>query len=329
MLRAMLNQNAELLIVRETHYFDDLRPRLGEGARHPLGNEDRERCERYFQRLGEGPYGQSPGSAPSVIQLEALRRDADRLGGSGDAYFEAFCKGRAATEGKVRWGEKTPRHIFRIPDLMSVFPDARVICLVRDPRAVAASYRNWKRNEPSEQELATSAADRRRIQRSYNAVLHALLWRSSMAAAVRAHDTYGDASVRLQPYEQLVSEPDDSLRGLAEWLGLEYDPAMLDIPIVHSSYGLKGEGTSTAPIDRWQQKLPAAEIAVIQRCCGGFMAAFGYELVETNVRTMSLVRTWLSGPAAFLRAVTANHNRIAHLPDYLARRIGLSSSRAA
>ena len=256
MLRAMLNQQRELLIVRETHYFDDLRPRLGERARNPLGSEDRERCERYFRTLGEGPYGQSPGSAPSVIHLEELRHEADRLGGSGDAYFEAFCKGRAALQGKVRWGEKTPRHIFRIPDLLSVFPDARVICLVRDPRAVAASYRNWKRNEPSAQELETTAADRRRIQRSYNVVLHALLWRSSMAAAVRAHDTYGDASIKLQRYEQLVSEPEESLRGITEWLGLEYDEAMLDIPIVHSSYGLKGEGASTAPIDRWQQKLP-------------------------------------------------------------------------
>ena len=200
--------------------------------------------------------------------------------GVGRCVFRGVLYRPRGVTGESTLGGKDAERHFRIPDLLSVFPDARIICLVRDPRAVAASYRDWKRNEPSEEELEAGSADRQRIQRSYNVVLHALIWRSSIAAAVRALHAYGDGSIRLQRYEELVSEPEESLRAVAGWLDLEYDDAMLDVPVVHSSYGLQGEGASTAPIGRWQQKLPPAEIAVIQSCCRRLMNLFGYEAVE-------------------------------------------------
>jgi hypothetical protein len=326
MLREMLNQHPELWITRETHYFDDLRPRLRERARHTLSVEDRERCEAYFQRLGIGPYGRSTGSGVDATSLEELRNGASKLGGSADAYFEAYCTGRAALQEKPRWGEKTPRHVYRIADLKAAFPDARIICLVRDPRAVAASYRNWKRNDPSREEIQTAAADRRRIQRSYNVVLHALLWRSAMVAAVRALEEYGRESVRLQQYERLVSEPQKSLRALSGWLRLDYVDAMVDVPVIHSSYGLQGQGVTTAVIDRWQHKLPATEVAVIQSSCRRLMNRFGYTPVETDASAASVARMWLTGPAAAVRAAGANHARIARLPDYVARRVGLHAT---
>jgi hypothetical protein len=221
MLREMLNRHHALWIARETHYFDDLRPRLGARASLPLDRDDREQCERYFLALGHGAYGQSFDLAQSAIDIEELRAEATRRGGSADAYFQAFCAGRAANQGKSQWGEKTPRHVFRIAELFSVFPEARIICLVRDPRAVAASYRDWKHGEPLADELEAGAADRRRIQRSYNVVVHALLWRSAMTAAREAHNAYGSTRIRLQRYEDLVGRPEEALRSLADWLGLE------------------------------------------------------------------------------------------------------------
>jgi len=61
------------------------------------------------------------------------------------------------------------------------------------------------------------------------------------------------------------------------------------------------------------------------------MEVFGYTPIDTDARAPSLVRAWLSGPAALARAGVANHDRIGDLPEYLARRSGLqriSRSRA-
>ncbi|HYX76361.1 MAG TPA: sulfotransferase [Gaiellaceae bacterium] len=138
--RALLNAHSGLWIAAETHYFDDLRPRLPAGR---LEGEARERCERWFLALSHRAFGQEGDPERSSVDPAELRTLAGELGGSGDAYFEAACRLRARQHGRERWGEKTPRHVYRIDDLLTAFPEAKVVCLVRDPRAVAASYKDW------------------------------------------------------------------------------------------------------------------------------------------------------------------------------------------
>ena len=143
LMRALLNAHSTLWISAETHYFDDLRPRLPRNGTEPLAGEDRERCERYFLSLSHRAFGQAGDPEESRFERDELRTLAAELGGSGDAYFEALCRLRAQRHGRERWGEKTPRHVYRIDDLLSAYPDAKVVCLVRDPRAVVASYKDW------------------------------------------------------------------------------------------------------------------------------------------------------------------------------------------
>ena len=38
-----------------------------------------------------------------------------------------------------RWVEKTPYHVFHIPEILAMFPDARIICVLRHPAAVVLS----------------------------------------------------------------------------------------------------------------------------------------------------------------------------------------------
>ena len=46
----------------------------------------------------------------------------------------------ASKHGKIRWGEKTPRHVLYLNEIKQVFPEAKIIHLVRDGRDVACSY---------------------------------------------------------------------------------------------------------------------------------------------------------------------------------------------
>ena len=46
-----------------------------------------------------------------------------------------------------RWLEKTPEHVYFLQQILSVRPDARVIELVRDPRAALASRKHRRTDE--------------------------------------------------------------------------------------------------------------------------------------------------------------------------------------
>lgn len=322
LVRRILNGHSAVSIAPETHYFDDLRPRLGERAVTPLQRADQEIVERYFLALGDKAYGQEGDPSRSTIGVADLREEARSLGGTADAYFAAFCRLRMRRLGRSRWGEKTPRHVFRIDEMHAVWPEAQVVCVVRDPRAVVASYRDWKRGkEPSR------SADRARVTRSYNVVLNSLLVKGAIAAEERALRDHGQEYVRLVRYEDVVGEPEAAARALAQWLGLEYEPGMLDVPDMYSSYDDVQPGISSVPVERWRRKLSPTEISVIQTCCRGTMERNGYPRERVSPPLVELARTWLSVPVAAARAVAANRKRLGSASEYVLRRLRLALSR--
>ena len=331
LVRALLNENGGVWISPETHYFDDLRPRLASGGTASLGPE-RERCENYFLALAHRAYGQAGDPTGSRIEREELRTLADELGGTGDAYFEALALIRARLHERPRWGEKTPRHVYRIDELLAAFPGARVVCLVRDPRAVIASYRDWHTAGAKEgvwNDDDALAADRERTKRSYNIVLMSYLWRGVVQASYEALRRHGEDRVRVQSFERLAAEPEPETRALCAWLGLEYEPAMLGIPVVNSSYASSSEsaGVSTAAVERWKTTLSPGEIAVIQRCCGSMMDELGYAKEPVRASYGALAGAWATAPFAAARAAVINRDRLGKLSHAARRRAGAAFKR--
>ena len=329
LVRALLNRHSELWVSAETHYFDDLRPRLAGGGSQPLEGADRDLCEEYFLALSHRAFGQAGDPAESRVDRENLRSLAQELGGTGDAYFEALCVLRARLRSRPRWGEKTPRHVYRIDELLEAFPDGKVVCLVRDPRAVVASYRDWhgaaeRRGVTESEELA---ADRRRSRRSYNPVLMSLLWRGVVQASYQALRRHGAERVRIQRFERLAERPEDEVRELCGWLGLAYEPGLLEIPVVNSSYATTGEGVSTEPLDRWRERLSDSEVGVVQACCGRLMDELGYEREPVRASPVRLAWAFGTAPLAAARAAAVNRARLGRATQYLRRRGGAALSR--
>ena len=89
-------------------------------------------------------------------------------------------------------------------------------------------------------------------------------------------------SVQWIRYEQLVNDPENTMRGLAEWLGLSFLPCLLEPTMLRKSWpGISSfevtTGVDATPANRALQALNAEEIALAENALSGF-EEFGYKL---------------------------------------------------
>ena len=328
-MQAMLNRHPKIELQGESHYFDDLRPRMAGQLETRLRDGDmRKMVEDYFLALEHRPYGHAGDPEKSTMPRHELRAAAETLGETVDAYFESFCKIYTVRAGAHRWGEKTPRHVYRIANMIGAYPDAQVIGMVRDARAVVASYRDWKNQggfdlQKDPEHARALQADESRARRSYHPILASMLWRGSVRAILGARERFGAERVRLQRYEDLVQRPEQAARDVCQWLSVPFDATILDVPMRNSSYSSYAQesGFQTQAVDRWREKLSDRELAVIQRVCRKELQGAGYELLDVGAHHLYYVWSWITLPFAGVRAVLANRERIHNLPAYIWRRL--------
>lgn len=332
LVRSALNQNPAIHVAGETHYFDDLRPRLDD-PQATLGGSDREVVRDYFLALAHRPFGHKGQADDSRMDPAELDELAEATGGSADAYFEAYCRisaaGDESSPGSVTyWGEKTPRHAFRIDDMLLAYPDAHVVALVRDPRAVVASYAKWRNQggfdlEADQGHAAALEEESDRTRRSFHPVIAAMMCKGAITAGEAALATHGPDRVSLVRYETLTEDPEPEIRRLCDVIGLDYRPEMLDTPMHNSSFAAfdKEAGIRRESVERWRSVLTPTEIATVQLVCRDLDERWHYEPLDTGTRPLSVAVMLATTPVAAVRAGAANKERIASLPDYVMRRV--------
>jgi len=334
MLRSSLNAHPEVHIAGETHYFDDLRVQLADKLGNRLEGSDLDLALRYFRSLGHRPYGHGGDPERSRFSSDDLLMAAQAGGGSSDAMFAGFCRLEAQSAGKAVAGEKTPRHVFRIDEMLAAFPDARVVCMTRDPRAIVASYRDWRNQGGFDLERDPGhglelAKDEQRAHESYHPATIAFLWRGQMNAAAMARHRYGDDRVWIQRYEDLVAQPEVEMARICTWLELDFTPSMLRVPVHNSSYASfdRDAGISREAVSRWKEKLGSGEVRLVERVCGRLMAELGYRREGPAGGRTAALRLWLGWPHAVFSAIRANRERSGSIGPYVWRRLRLAMGR--
>lgn len=130
LLQVLLDSHPALAIPPESFIFDRFGPLLGTYG--DLADPARLRALAADVLADERIRDWGLRATPA----ELLERTAER---SAAGLFDALFSLYARQSGKTRWGDKTPQHALRIPELLAVYPGARIIHLIRDGRDVAES----------------------------------------------------------------------------------------------------------------------------------------------------------------------------------------------
>lgn len=222
------------------------------------------------------------------------------------AFFNDLFHHYAASQGKARWGDKTPHNLFHMRFLADAFPDAAFLGIVRHPGAVASS-------------LA------RRGKRFPDAV-HS--WTDRNAEMVRRGEELGER-FRLVRYEDLVQAPEAVLRPVVAFLDEPWSDSLLAHHRIHADRGaprITDGGTRTQqPLDptralAWLEDAGGRDLEVVAAVAAPLLPLFGY--TATGVQSLD------DPPLLDGHQLAERRGRLATaLPPLQRRRTGTSTRR--
>jgi hypothetical protein len=137
-----------------------------------------------------------------------------------------------AASGKPIIADKTPNNVFIVDRLRECWPDARFIYLLRHPAAIARSRQSVRGEHADDDEK------------------NADLIRRYCEALEAARQTYAGHTVR---YEDLTADPERETRAICEFLGVGWEPGMLE-------YGKFDHGRYKAGLGDWADKIKTGQI---------------------------------------------------------------------
>lgn len=195
--------------------------------------------------------------------------------------------GTAAGKSDLRWvGTKEVWTADFIPALHRLYPDARFVIAMRDPRAVLVSL------------IGMGARDESQKAHGVSYLRH---WRKLAYLSRRfGSDPVLEKAVLTVRFEDVCARPEDGAAQLARHLGLETDAAMLTPGgeegwTGNSSFGENGAPVDAASVDRWRRRIEPAHQALVEFMCGPDMRLMGYEPdADRPVLTQEMVEATLA-----------------------------------
>lgn len=260
LLSAMLGAHPDLSCGPETHFFWGLD--RGDASRLIAPGNWPAAAVNFLTGLQDE--GQSVPAVYGIDQAGLGQFLQQRQAGV-PAILEALTEQFMVRLGKRRWVEKSPTHMNHLESLRRYYPGAPVIHIVRDPRDVARSILkapwDW-------------------APKTLNGAL--ILWRDYEAAASRF--LASDHRNLLVRYEDLLTDPQKTLKTICEFIGEDYTDAMLDTRSSYDQVNRLDEPWKhkvSGAIDKsrvaaWKGKLSEEEIRQSEILLGDRLQHYGY-----------------------------------------------------
>lgn len=191
------------------------------------------------------------------------------------------------------------RNFHRIPVL---FPNAKIIHMVRDPRDVARSSigMGWAGH-------------------AYFGVDH---WIDSEKSWVKCKPLLGDDQYIEISYEDLITDTEATIALLSEFMGVPYDPKFMSYA-EHSTYGRP----DVSLIEQWKRKAPEREVQLIECKLGEMLTESGYEASQfeaiQHIPAMASVTLQLGNWWFKQRFSVKRYGLYLHLAEKISRKLSI------
>lgn len=255
LLAAMLGSGPGAITVPEAEFKWNAVKRRGADTRMRLGS-----LFDFLERDPKFAYWGLTLPLLSPAERAAPADLADVLARLAAAYASADGKPAA-----TRWVDHTPGNIRYLATLAGLYPDAKLVHIVRDGRAVAASVipLDFGPNTVAE------AAD---------------YWASQAALGLAATKHFDDGRVMMVRFEDLLEHPRETLRAVCEHVGIRYNDAMVherDYRV--QAYTAEQHSLVARPPDprratAWRAALTRRDVEIFEARTGELLAYLGYAM---------------------------------------------------
>jgi hypothetical protein len=296
MLRAMLDSHSELAVPPESP-FVTLAVEYAGRYELAVGVD----AEALLTAITRDPsFGEWQMSAEDLRQLWLESSPVDVP----EAFRQLYAR-YAAARGKRYAGDKTPANVLHVKLLADSFPEARFLHIIRDGRDVVPSLMDMHFG-PDRFGAAT------------------LFWRDRVSRGREGGRRVGTDRYREVRYEDLVANPESVLREVCSFLGLTFEPKMLEyheradelLDGLRFTHHVQGIRRPPVAVRDWRTDMPDHEVQLFEALAGDLLDELGYE--RSGLPASSRVRVeataWRAGTTAERRTRTLRTRVTRHLP---------------
>ncbi len=235
--------------------------------------------------------------------------------------FSAFLHHETTKHDKSIPCDQTPRNVFYIQDILKLYPEARIINMIRDPRDVLLSQkRKWKRRFLGGSDMPVKETLRDWI--NYHPITISHIWRTAVNAADQFAKHERVASIY---FEELLGHPETTVKRICNFANISYTNTMLQVPQVGSSVAEDQPqqlGINPHRAHSWQDgELSSSEIYLNQTITAVLMKKHNYTPVSIQPNIVSLALHLLTFPIKLGGAFLCNLDRMKNIRQTLKRRL--------
>jgi len=252
LLRDLMNQNPLVSIPDvETNFIPFLVNKFGIKLSLSTVEEKRE----FYKEFSKTTFYFSSVRKGRLIGMEEFITGCDFTSWTTVFRYIAISYSKKNFGHNVVWGDKTPGYLKVLPLLKEIFPGARFIHIIRDPRDYCVSVRKiWNKN----------------IYRA------AFRWFKIMKQAQKYDHLFGKDYLKVS-YEDLTSDAQPVLTSICSFLGIDFTDEMLSVKKSHEFYGdAKGSTKIISNSGKFSRELSDAEIKKIEQLTVPVISEYGY-----------------------------------------------------
>lgn len=159
-------------------------------------------------------------------------------------------------------GDKNPHYALYLDKLNQVFPQAKFIHIIRDPRDTVLSY----------QKVNFDADGSAALAHRWN------IYNRQIMAFKQGHQ---EQFYTLR-FEDLLQQPEKTLQGISRFLGIAYNPVMLDFYKQEQDWDTNFRQNLKQPLNpelaqRWKSQMPAGDVDLVTAITAPMAQELGYE----------------------------------------------------